>query len=52
MKTNLSDLPITGSENAEALWEYFEKTGSVQAFLWYSEKVEKNEELVSLELPS
>jgi hypothetical protein len=52
MKTNLNDLPITRSENAEALWEYFEKTGSVQAYLWYSEKVEKTKELVSLDLPS
>jgi hypothetical protein len=52
MKKNQSDLPILLPESPEALWEYFEKTGSVSAYLRYSQKVEKMEELVPLDLPS
>jgi hypothetical protein len=52
MKKTQDDSQATFPENAEALWEHFEKTGSVQAYLRYSKKVEKIEELVPLNSPS
>ncbi|HTC19922.1 MAG TPA: hypothetical protein VK859_03685 [bacterium] len=52
MKKNQIDLTITLCESPEALWEYFEKTGSVAAYLRYSQKLEKTEELVPADLTS
>jgi hypothetical protein len=52
MKKNQDDSQVTFPENTEALWEHFEKTGSVQAYLRYSEKAEKIEEFVPLNSPS
>jgi hypothetical protein len=52
MKKNQIDLPISLCESPEALWECFEKTGSVAAYLRYLQKLEKTEELVPVDLPS
>jgi hypothetical protein len=52
METNQTDSQLIFSESAEILWKKFEKTGSVQDYLRYSQKVEKIEELVPLNLPS
>lgn len=39
-KKNKNDKPIENSEKAETLWEIFEKTGSIGAYLLYTEHVE------------
>lgn len=47
-----TDLKVVPTESPEALWEEFEKTGSVQTYLRYCRAVEMTENLVPSKLPS
>jgi hypothetical protein len=46
------DTELKLNENPETLWENFEKTGSVTAYLRYVEKMKNRQEVVSTRLPS
>ena len=52
MKNNQTDTELNITENAETLWENFEKTGSVTAYLLYVRKMDKRPEVLSAQLPS
>lgn len=45
MEKSRPDMELTLNENIETLWDHFEKTGSVNAYLMYAEKAAKAEEL-------
>jgi hypothetical protein len=52
MEKNQIDSELKITESPETLWENFEKTGSVTAFLKYAEKVKNSQEIASFRLPS
>jgi hypothetical protein len=47
-----SDLELTFTTNADALWEAFEQTGSMEAFLRFIQKAKLSDELVLADLHS
>jgi hypothetical protein len=50
MRKFTSDVELTFEKNTEALWEDFEKTGSVETYLQFIQKAEKNVELKPADL--
>lgn len=52
MEKSRSDMELTLNDNIEALWDHFEKTGSVNAYLMYAEKAEKAKEKEPSSLPT
>lgn len=51
MKIIPTEFELTVDKSAETLWEDFERTGSVKAYLRYLQKVQKSEELEPSGLP-
>jgi hypothetical protein len=52
VEKNYSGFEVSFSESPEILWQNFEKTGSVSAFLKFVQKSESLKELELLDLPS
>ncbi len=52
MVKNQDNLEISFTATADSLWENFEKTGSVTAFLKFCQKTELNKEVDAEFLPS
>jgi hypothetical protein len=50
MNENRTEFDLTVEKTAENLWNEFEKTGSVQAYLQFIRSSEKNEEVTPAHL--
>ena len=52
MEKNQTEVNSTPAESRESLWETFVKTGSIQAFLLYRQKIENSKEVEKSQAPS
>ena len=52
LEKKLTELELTSAPDNEALWNSFEQTGSIEAFLTFMQKAGKAKELVLATNPS
>jgi hypothetical protein len=52
MEKTPTEIEVISSPSTETLWENFEQTGSVKAYLRYCQEVKNREKLELLDLPS
>jgi hypothetical protein len=52
METPKTEFELTVDKSAEALWEDFERTGSVKTYLLFLQKDKDNQEIKPPHLPS
>jgi|GEM_PF-6360733 len=52
MDTDKTEFELMVEQSAEALWEEFERTGSVKAYLLYSRKIQNQESFELSPVPS
>jgi len=51
MDTDKTEFEMTVDQSAEALWEEFERTGSVKAYLRFAQKIPTRLEFETADLP-
>jgi len=52
VEKNITDMELTSVANTETLWENFERTGSVEAFLRFAQSTKTDELMEFVDLPS